>query len=239
MLEKRLAQDRGRVRLSWLDSKHSFSFGRYYDPKHLGFSDLCVINDDHVQAGKGFGTHSHQDMEIFSYVLSGQLAHQDSLGMGGVLEVGDVQLMSAGTGVAHSEFNPSDEQDVHFLQIWLMPSQVSLTPNYQQGYFDNAAKRGQLCLVISPDGRYDSLKIQQDAYIYAGLFDGQEQASLTLEEPRFIYIHLVKGRLQVNSESLSAGDGLKIRHESSVHFSNGQQAEVLVFNLRPIEQTGP
>ena len=180
MLELRPAAERGLANLGWLHSHHSFSFGSYYDPEQVGFSDLLVINDDRVQPGRGFDTHGHRDMEIFSYVLEGVLAHKDSMGTGSLIRPGDVQMMSAGTGIRHSEFNASREELVHFLQIWIIPNRQGVTPRYQQRRFEEAEKRGRLRLIISPDGAEGSLSVYQDARVYAGLFDGPEQQVLTL-----------------------------------------------------------
>lgn len=236
MLELRLSEARGKANLGWLDSKHSFSFGSYYDPEQVGFSDLLVINDDTVQAGQGFGTHPHRDMEIFSYVLEGALAHKDSMGNGSVIETGDVQMMSAGTGITHSEFNASKSELVHFLQIWIVPNQQSVKPRYQQIHFSDEEKRGRLRLIISPDGAQNSLSVYQDTLVYAGLFDGNEQAQLTLAEQRYAYVHVARGSIKVNGQLLKTGDGARIRDETSLNFSEGKQAEVLVFDLRPKER---
>ncbi|WP_020393714.1 pirin family protein [Thiolinea disciformis] len=236
MLELRLSEARGKANLGWLDSKHSFSFGSYYDPEQVGFSDLLVINDDTVQAGQGFGTHPHRDMEIFSYVLEGALAHKDSMGNGSVIETGDVQMMSAGTGITHSEFNASPSALVHFLQIWIVPNQKSVKPRYQQIHFSDEEKRGRLRLIISPDGAQNSLSVYQDTRVYAGLFDGNEQAQLTLAEQRYAYVHVARGSIKVNGQRLETGDGVRIRDETSLNFSEGKQAEVLVFDLRPKER---
>ncbi|WP_028241329.1 pirin family protein [Stutzerimonas azotifigens] len=235
MLELRKAAERGVADHGWLQSRHTFSFANYYDPKHVGFSDLLVINDDRVAAGQGFGRHSHRDMEIFSYVLEGALEHKDSLGTGSVIRPGDVQLMSAGTGVSHSEFNASQSEPVHFLQIWIMPAQQGVAPRYQQERFAEADKRGRLRLILSPDGAEDSLQVGQDARVYAGLFDGGEQASLALEGQRHAYVHLARGRLSVNGQRMEAGDGLKVRNAERLELTEGEQAEVLVFDLRPHE----
>lgn len=229
------SQDRGFADRGWLQSHHSFSFADYYNPEQVGFSDLLVINDDHVVPSKGFGRHPHQDMEIFSYVLDGALEHRDSMGHGSVIQAGDVQLMSAGTGVTHSEFNASDRTEVHFLQIWIVPATQGLEPSYQQKSIATHDKRGRLPLLVSPDGAQASLRIHQDVRIYAGLFDGDEQASLSFDVPRYLYVHLARGSLKVNGQPLQAGDGLRIRHPKQVAFEAGTQAEVLVFDLRPRE----
>lgn len=229
------ADDRGYADHGWLQSHHSFSFASYYNPEQIGFSDLLVINDDHVSPAKGFGRHPHRDMEIFSYVLEGSLEHQDSMGNGSVMTAGDVQLMSAGTGVTHSEFNASDTEAVHFLQIWIVPAIQGLKPGYQQQRFSHTEKRGRLRLILSPDGAQNSLQIHQDVRVYAGLFDGAERAHLSLETPRHLYVHLARGRLRVNGQSLAAGDGLRLRHTDHLALEEGVEAEVLVFDLRPYE----
>jgi len=236
MHELRRATDRGVANLGWLNSRHTFSFGSYHNPREMGFSDLLVINDDRVQAGKGFGEHGHQDMEIFSYVLEGALAHRDSLGTGSVIRPGDVQMMSAGTGVRHSEFNDSQTEAVHFLQIWIVPDRKRVEPRYQEARFPDVEKRGRLRLIISPTGADGSLSVYQDARVYAGLFDGNETASLDLGPDRFAYVHVARGALQVQGQSLAAGDGLRIRNEERLTFGAGDHAEVLVFDLRPREQ---
>ena len=235
MLEIRPAGDRGLAKLGWLHSRHSFSFGSYYDPEQVGFSDLLVINDDQVQPGRGFDTHGHRDMEIFSYVLEGALEHKDSMGTGSVIRPGDVQMMSAGTGIRHSEFNASRQEPVHFLQIWIIPNRQGVTPRYQQQRFADAEKRGRLRLIISPDGAEGSLSVYQDARIYAGLFDGAERQVLTLPENRHAYVHVVRGALEVNGQRLSAGDGARLRQVRELTFAQGENAEVLVFDLRPVE----
>lgn len=235
MITVRNAEERGRANHGWLKSAHTFSFADYYDPEERGFSDLLVINDDRVIAGKGFGQHPHRDMEIFSYVLEGALEHKDTLGTGSVIKPGDVQLMSAGSGVAHSEFNHSKAQPVHFLQIWIVPNVRGATPRYQQQHFSNDEKRGKLRLIISPDGKHGSLQVRQDARVYAGLFDGEEQATLTLPDNRHAYVHVARGRIELNGQLLREGDGVRMRKEQVIELSNGRDAEVLVFDLRPNE----
>ncbi len=232
MIEIRQANQRGRGEHGWLSSRHTFSFANYYDPKQVGFSDLLVINDDRVAAGRGFGKHPHRDMEIFSYVLEGALEHKDSMGTGSVIVPGDVQLMSAGTGVAHSEFNHSASDGVHFLQIWIAPSHKGAEPRYQQKHFSAADKRGKLRLVLSPDGADDSLEVRQDARVYAGLLDGEEKAQLELGADRYAYVHVARGSVNVNGVTLGEGDGARIRAERLLSFSEGHDAEVLVFDLR-------
>jgi hypothetical protein len=235
MFELRKAKDRGIANLGWLNSRHTFSFGHYYDPHQQGFSDLLVINDDRVQPDKGFGTHPHADMEIFSYVLEGALEHKDSMGTGSIINPGDVQMMSAGTGIRHSEFNPSKTDLVHFLQIWIVPEQKQVTPRYQQVHFDEEQKRGRLCLIISPDGKEGSLSVYQDVKVFAGLFNGTESAELEIGSNRYAYVHIARGNLDINGIRLDEGDGVRIREERVLRFSEGNNAEVLVFNLRPNE----
>lgn len=238
MLELRPAAERGIANFGWLYSQHTFSFGSYHDPEQIGFSDLLVINDDRVAAGQGFGTHPHRDMEIFSYVLEGALEHKDSMGVGSVIRSGDVQMMSAGTGIRHSEYNASDEELVHFLQIWIVPERTGVEPRYQQQNFPADDKRGRLRLIISPDGADGSLSVYQDARVYAGLFDGAEQHRITLPAGRHAYIHVARGALTVNGQRLSAGDGARLRKVEEIDFSQGEHAEVLLFDLRPNELPG-
>jgi redox-sensitive bicupin YhaK (pirin superfamily) len=235
MLELRPAAARGLANLGWLHSHHTFSFGSYYDPEQMGFSDLLVINDDRVRPGKGFDTHGHRDMEIFSYVLEGALEHKDSMGNGSVIRPGDVQMMSAGTGIRHSEFNASRQEPVHFLQIWIVPDRLGVTPRYQQKHFTDADKRGRMRLIISPDGAEGSLSVHQDARVYAGLFDGAEQQRFVLPEGRFAYLHVARGAITVNGQRLSEGDGARLRRVQALDLSQGEQAEVLLFDLRPHE----
>ena len=227
----RRAGDRGQADHGWLLSYHTFSFVEYYDPRYVAYGALRVINEDRVAPGQGFGTHGHRDMEIITYVLAGALEHRDSMGNGSVIRRGDVQRMSAGTGVRHSEFNASRDEPVHFLQIWIEPAQSGGDPGYEQTHFDAAAKQGRLCLVASPDGGEGSVTLRQDARLYAGLFDGSQSASHALGASRMAYVHLVRGRLQVNGEWLQAGDALKLRDEASVQLGHGEQAEVLLFDL--------
>ena len=235
MFELRPAAERGVAHYGWLDSRHTFSFGHYHDPRQVGFSDLLVINDDRVAAGQGFGTHPHRDMEIFSYVLDGALAHDDSMGTGSVIRPGDVQMMSAGTGVRHSEFNASREHEVHFLQIWIVPDRKGVAPRYQQQHFAPEEKRGRLRLIISPDGDEGSLSVHQDVRVFAGLFDGDEAQRFELPAKRFAYVHVARGALEVNGQRLAAGDAVKLRNVREVSFAKGEQAEVLLFDLRPNE----
>lgn len=235
MLDIRKAHQRGNANHGWLHSRHTFSFGHYRDLKQQGFSDLLVINDDRVSPAKGFGTHAHRDMEIFSYVLEGALEHKDSMGTGSVIRPGDVQMMSAGTGVEHSEFNHSGDESVHFLQIWLVPGVRGAAPRYQQVHFSEADKRGRLRQIISPEGTDGSLAVHQDARVYAGLFDGDEWATLDVGTDRHVYVHVARGSLTVNGERLSEGDGARVREPEALRFADGEQAEVLVFDLRPNE----
>ncbi|MDQ6648320.1 MAG: pirin family protein, partial [Pseudomonadota bacterium] len=231
----RKASERGVAEHGWLSSRHTFSFGGYRDMDQIGFSDLRVINEDRVAAGQGFGTHPHRDMEIFSYVLEGALAHSDSMGTGSVIKPGDVQLMSAGSGVTHSEFNDSRDEPVHFLQIWIMPDHAGGAPVYQQQHFSEADKRGRLRLIISPDGRDGSLRIQQNANVYAGLFDGEENAALTLDTDRQAYVQVARGSVELDGVQLDAGDGVRLRHPQTIQLAAGTDAEVLVFDLRAQE----
>jgi len=238
MLALRKSNERGQANHGWLKSFHTFSFASYRDPREQGFSDLLVINDDRVAPAKGFGQHPHRDMEIFSYVLEGALEHQDSLGTGSVIRPGDVQLMSAGRGVTHSEFNHSADAPVHFLQIWIVPSVQGAQPRYQQQHFSNEEKRGRLRLIISPEGTDGSLSVRQDARVYAGLFNGEEHAELTLAEDRYAYVHVAQGSITLNGQKLVEGDGVRVRNERTLALSNGDNAEVLVFDLRPHELPG-
>jgi hypothetical protein len=231
MMQVRKSEERGRAEHGWLSSRHTFSFAEYRDPRHMGFGPLRVINEDKVRGGQGFGTHGHQDMEIISYVLEGALEHKDSMGNGSVLRPGDVQRMSAGTGVRHSEFNHSPSERVHFLQIWIFPDQAGHAPGYEEKHFDAASKRGQLRLVVSPDGRDGSLRMNQDAYLYAALLDGEERAAHALGTGRRGYVHVARGKVTVNGIELHAGDALKIEQEHDIALDRGEDAEVLLFDL--------
>ena len=231
MLALRKSQERGNADHGWLKSYHSFSFAGYYDPAHMGWGNLRVINEDRVAPGTGFGKHGHRDMEIISYVLSGELAHQDSMGNIKLIPPGDVQRMSAGAGVTHSEFNHSKTVATHFLQIWIQPNVQGITPSYEQKTIAAGEKRGALRLVASPDGALGSVTIHADAWLYAGLFDGDESAQLTLNPLHKAYVHLVRGELDVNGQRLSTGDALLLENESQVALSKGKDAEVLVFEL--------
>ena len=235
MIELRQGKDRGHLNFGWLDTWHTFSFGQYRDPNQQGFSDLLVINDDVIEAGMGFGEHPHQDMEIFTYILEGALEHKDSMGTGSVIRPGDVQMMSAGTGIRHSEFNHSKDERVHLLQIWIVPNKKAVQPRYQEVHFAAEEKRGRLRLIISPDSAEGSLNVYQDVRVYAGLFDGDESAELDLGDNRYAYIQVARGSIEVNGVKLSAGDGARVRQETKLSFANGNNAEVLVWDLRPNE----
>ena len=231
MIEIRRSEERGHANHGWLDSYHSFSFADYYDPDHMHFGPLRVINEDRIAGGQGFGTHGHRDMEIVTYVLDGALAHRDSMGNGSTIRHGDVQRMSAGTGVMHSEFNASEDESVHLLQIWVLPQRAGDQPGYEEKRFDDADKRGRLRIVASPDGRDGSVTIHSDASIYAALIDGAEQAALPLQAGRRAYVHVARGALTVNGEALTAGDAAMIVDTTTVTLEQGRDAEVLVFDL--------
>ena len=233
MITSRISSERGYADHGWLKSFHSFSFAGYYDPAHMGFGNLRVINEDRIAAGRGFGTHGHRDMEIISYVLSGELAHKDSMGNVKGIPPGDVQRMSAGTGVQHSEFNHADGQTTHFLQIWIEPNVTGIPPSYEQKSFSDGDKRGKLRLVASGDGAQGSVTVHADAKLYAGLFDGAEAAELPLDAARKTYVHLVRGELEVNGQLLRTGDAARLEGESRLQLSGGKAAEVLVFDLAP------
>jgi quercetin 2,3-dioxygenase len=231
MLTLRKSDQRGYADHGWLKSFHSFSFAGYYDPEHMGVGNLRVINEDRIAPGTGFGNHGHRDMEIISYVLSGELAHRDTLGNVKAIPPGDVQRMSAGRGVMHSEFNHAADQTTHFLQIWIQPNQTDIEPSYEQKGFPDSDKRGRLRLVASPDGAEGSVTIHADARVYAGLFDGAETATLPLAAQRPVYVHLIRGELAVNGTRLTAGDAASLRGEPQLTLSHGNRAEVLVFDL--------
>ena len=233
MITLRKSQERGYVDHGWLKSHHSFSFAGYFDEKHMGYGNLRVINEDRIAPGTGFGTHGHKDMEIISYVLQGNLAHKDSMGNVKGIPPGDVQRMSAGTGVQHSEFNHADSQSTHFLQIWIEPNVKGITPGYEQKTFSDAEKRGKLRLVASNDGADGSVKVHADAKIYAGLLDGDESVTVELNPTRKTYVQLVSGGLEVNGQSLVQGDAALLQHETQLQLARGQSAEVLVFDLAP------
>lgn len=231
MRSVRHARQRGQLDLGWLQSQHSFSFGHYHDPRFMGWGNLRVINEDRVQPGTGFDTHSHRDMEIVSYVVSGALAHKDSLGNEAVIVPGEVQRMSAGTGVTHSEYNHAEAAVTHFLQIWLLPSQKGIEPGYEQIRVDPQTKRGRLRLVASPDGREGSVRLHADARLYAGLFDGAEAITVSLDPARKAYVHVVSGQVSVDGQVLRAGDALMLADERRMHIGQGHDAEVLLFDL--------
>ena len=231
MITLRRSQERGYADHGWLKSFYSFSFAGYHDPAHMGWGNLRVINEDRIAPGTGFGKHGHRDMEIISYVLEGELAHQDSIGNVKGIPPGDVQRMSAGTGVVHSEFNHAKGETTHFLQIWIEPNVVGIPPSYEQTTIPEDEKRGTLRLVASPDGRQGSVTIHADAKVYAGLFEGAQTARIALDPGRKGYVHLVRGRLDVNGRSLAGGDAALLEDESSIEVANGRDAEVLVFDL--------
>ncbi|MDO9450481.1 MAG: pirin family protein [Rugosibacter sp.] len=231
MLTLRKSQDRGYADHGWLRSYHSFSFADYHDPAFMGWGNLRVINEDFIAPGKGFDKHGHRDMEIISYVLAGELAHQDSMSNIEGIPPGDVQRMSAGTGVLHSEFNHAKDQITHLLQIWILPNVMGIAPGYEQKTIPPEQKRGVLRLVASPDGAQDAVTIHADARLYLGLFDGAEQIELALDPARKAYVHLARGTLEVNGASLDAGDAVMTADEKSIRLANGRQAEVLVFDL--------
>lgn len=231
MMTIRPASERGHADHGWLDSHHSFSFADYYDPKHMGFRMLRVINEDRVAPGKGFGAHPHRDMEIVSYVLEGGLEHKDSMGTGSIIKPGDVQRMSAGTGVLHSEYNASKQELVHFLQIWLVPSARNIAPSYEQRTFPASEKRGRLRVVASPDGRDGSVAIHTDAVVYAGLFDAGESAELSLARGRHAWVQVARGKVRVNDRELGAGDGAALSEEARVRVEGVEGGEVIVFDL--------
>ena len=231
MISVRPATERGHFDHGWLDTWHSFSFSDYYDPAHMGYSALRVINEDRVAPGGGFATHGHKDMEIMTYILSGALEHKDSMGNGSVIRPGDVQRMSAGTGVRHSEYNPSPDQPVHLLQIWLLPNRLGVAPGYAQRHFPEETRRGRLCLLMSPDGRNGSIDSHQDALVYSTLLEDGEVVGLDLERGRRAYVQVARGGVRVNGQDLAAGDGARIQDEARVEIAGLGSAEVLVFDL--------
>ena len=231
MMQIRKSEERGYADHGWLRAFHTFSFADYHDPAHMGFGALRVINEDRVKPGMGFGTHGHRDMEIISYVLEGALEHKDSMGNGSVIRPGDVQRMSAGTGVQHSEFNASKSAEVHLLQIWIQPSVTGIAPGYEEKHFDAASKRGKMKLVASPDAREGSVKMHQDALLYAALVDGAEKITHTLSAGRRAFVHVARGSISVNGQALAAGDAVKLSGEPAVTLDNGDEAEVLLFDL--------
>jgi redox-sensitive bicupin YhaK (pirin superfamily) len=231
MTELRPANERGHADHGWLKSYHSFSFAEYHDPRHMGFGPLRVINEDRVAPGTGFGTHGHRDMEIISYVLEGAIAHQDSMGNGSTIVPGDVQRMSAGSGVRHSEYNHDKAGTTHFLQIWIEPEVTGIAPSYEQKHFDAQSKRGRLLLIASPDGAQGSVRVHQDARVYAALLDGAERAEHRLASGRRAYVHVARGSVTVQGTRLGAGDALKIDKVGEITLEQGAQAEVLLFDL--------
>jgi len=231
MTEIRRSNERGYADHGWLKSFHTFSFADYFDPEHVQVGPLRVINEDRVAAGQGFGTHGHRDMEIISYVLDGELAHKDSMGNGSTIRPGDVQRMSAGSGVRHSEFNPSSTQPVHFLQIWIQPNAQGIEPSYEEKRFSVQEKRGRLRIIASPDQAEGSVLIHQDARVYAGLFDGSESATLNVESGRTLYVHVARGTVTANGTVLNGGDAVTLTDTEKLELQHGQQAEVLVFDL--------
>ncbi len=232
MIRLRRAGERGQTRLGWLDSRHTFSFGEYYDPAQMGFRDLRVINDDRVLPSEGFGRHPHRDMEIISYVLEGGLAHRDSLGTGSVIHPGEFQIMSAGTGIFHSEFNASDSEPVHFLQIWILPGKPGLPPRYDQKLFPEKERRGQLRLVVSPDAREGSLRIVQDASLYAASLGEGDEVVHRLSPERHAWVQVARGAVSLNGEALLEGDGAAASREESLTLRGREDSEVLLFDLR-------
>jgi redox-sensitive bicupin YhaK (pirin superfamily) len=231
MLRVRKSEERGLADLDWLHSQHTFSFSHYYDPLHMGVGPLRVINEDRVQPGRGFNTHGHRDMEIISYVLEGQLEHKDNMGNGSVLRYGDVQRMSAGSGVEHSEFNHSTTEPVHFLQIWVKPSSTGEAPGYEEKHFPIESKQGRLRLIASADGRDGSVSLRQDASIFASLLKPADEIAYPLPAARIAYVHVARGRVKVNGVELAAGDAVHIEKEAFVFLSDGEAAEVLLFDL--------
>ena len=231
MIQVRRSDDRGKADHGWLDSRHTFSFASYYDPDHMGFRALRVINEDRVRPGAGFGTHGHQDMEIVSYVLSGNLAHKDSLGNGSVLTAGDVQRMTAGTGVRHSEMNPSLEEPVHFLQIWIVPERDGLEPGYEEVHVSEEDKRGRLRLIASGQSENGAMKIHQDVELYATVLDAGSDVKLDLKPGRHAWVQVIRGDVSLNGHDLSAGDGAAVSDERALRLSAGTETEVLVFDL--------
>ena len=231
MITIRRSEERGHTDHGWLESRHTFSFADHYDPAHMGFGPLRVINEDRVKPGQGFGRHGHRDMEILSYVLDGALEHKDSIGTGSVIRRGDVQRMSAGTGIQHSEFNSSQRDPVHFLQIWILPERKGIAPGYEQKTFPDADKRGRLRLVASPDGGAGSLRINADARVYAGMFDAGQKADLALGDRRYAWVQVAEGRVRVNSQELASGDGVAISDERHLTIEGTDTGEILVFDL--------
>jgi redox-sensitive bicupin YhaK (pirin superfamily) len=235
MMQIRPANDRGVADFGWLNSRHTFSFGHYYDPAHMGYGPLRVINEDRVQPARGFDTHGHRDMEIISYVLDGALAHKDSTGTGSVIGPGDVQRMSAGTGIRHSEYNGSADEPVHFLQIWILPDREGLAPGYEERHFSDEDKRGQWRLIGSPDGRDGSVTIHQDVNLYAAIIDAGSTLDRTLVAERKTWLQLVRGRIRLGGETLSAGDGVAIQADGAIELAAIESSEVLLFDMATMD----
>ena len=231
MIKVRRAEERGKTRTGWLDSRHTFSFGDYHDPRYMGFSHLRVINEDRVTPGAGFGTHSHQDMEIITYILSGALEHRDSMGNGSVIRPGDVQRMTAGTGVSHSEFNPSKTESVHLLQIWILPERRDLPPGYEQKTFTDEERRGSLRLIASSDAQEGSVAINQDARVYAGILNADQKIDYRLAENRYAWLQIARGTVELNSTEMIQGDGAAVSGENNLRIIAHDQAELLLFDL--------
>ena len=234
MIQLNKGTDRGHADHGWLKSWHSFSFADYYDPKKMGVASLRVINDDHIAAQGGFPTHPHRDMEIITYVLSGALAHRDSMGNGSIIQAGDVQKMSAGTGIRHSEFNPSQDTPVHLLQIWIQPNQSGITPSYAQKSYTRQDKKGRLCLIASPDADGDTILLQQDARLYAAILTAEDRIEHPLPANRIIYLHVATGELTANQLTLTAGDAIILQDEAMLTLSTHSEAEILLFELNPL-----
>jgi redox-sensitive bicupin YhaK (pirin superfamily) len=231
MITIRKSEERGHVNMGWLDTYHTFSFDQYFDPAHMHFRSLRVINEDRVQPGRGFPTHSHRDMEIITYILSGALEHKDSMGTGSVIRPGDVQRMSAGTGVSHSEFNPSETELVHLLQIWIVPRERGLPPSYEQKFFDEGERQGKLRLIASDDGSDGSVTINQDARVYATILDAGQTAVYSLKENRYAWLQVARGTIRLNEVELNQGDGAAVSNENELVIAARDQAEVLLFDL--------
>lgn len=233
IIEVRPSLERGHADHGWLKSAHTFSFANYYDPQWMGWGNLRVINEDRIAPGTGFGTHPHRDMEIVSYVISGALAHRDNMNNGASIVPGEVQRMSAGTGVTHSEFNHAEDETTHFLQIWIEPDEMGIQPSYEQKFFDNTNKQGQLSLLVSKDGAQGSVKINADAKIYGSLLSDGDEVRLPFNPNRLAWVQVIKGTLRVNRQSVQAGDGVKLAQVSEVHLHDAKEAEILVFDLKP------
>jgi hypothetical protein len=231
MINVRRGEERGHANHGWLNAYHSFSFANYYDPNNMGFGPLRVINEDRIAAGRGFGTHGHRDMEIITYVLEGAVAHKDSMGNGSTIRPGDVQRMSAGRGIMHSEFNPQPDHGTHLLQIWIEPDVVGIEPEYEEKRFNDDEKRGKLRVVASPDGENGAVRIHQDVRLYVGLFDGAERAEFAVQPGRKAWVHVARGGVTINGNALRAGDAVAVEDESALVLEQGDAAEVLVFDL--------